>query len=227
MAGVTAKSKVRRATSTHPMPQEIQCGELLLQSLNPRRQRFGGGLQTIHSRRPAAPSLLDATPRTTARPIAAAAAGRHLPYTAAVASPSGGRTTTKCSAPSPGDGSTLSPLPRQIGRPAGEKNGTSLPNSAAHRPTRRAAGRAANLVGGHQRGRRVADPPPKPAAAGIRLTSRNLAPRRTPARRRTNSTARTTRLSGPSGTSWSPRPPDRWPPITLRHRNSTCPVGSS
>ena len=103
---------------------------------------------------------------------------------------------------SPSNGVTHSPRPRQIAGPPARKNGTSLPSSAAQRAnsSRGRPSRQPSLAATSAAAASL-DPPPSPAAAGIRLTSSNSAPRRTPARRRTNSTARTTRLSGPSGTS--------------------------
>ena len=71
------------------------------------------------------------------------------------------------------------------------------------------------------------EPPPSPAAAGIRLTNNNSAPRSIPARRRTNSTARCTRFSRPSVTSDSPLlfgPPS---PKTSRHFKLTASPGMS
>ena len=103
------------------------------------------------------------------------AAARQTPYTAAVARPSGGRTTTKFNNPSPGVGSIRSPRPRQTAGPRLRKNGTSLPSSAASaarsgkdspsfQPTFAATKAAAASL----------EPPPKPAAVGIRLINRSL-----------------------------------------------------
>ena len=132
-------------------------------------------------------------------------AGRQTPYTAAVASPSGGRTTTKFITPTLPDGSIRSPRPRQMAGPRWRKNGTSLPSSAAiaaksfgDRPSfqpRFAATRAAAAS---------LEPPPKPAAVGIRLISRSRAPCRPPVRRRTRSTARKTRFLPSRGTPAKP-----------------------
>ena len=90
---------------------------------------------------------------------------------------------------------TCSPRPRQTAAPCAKKNGTSLPNSAAssanwardqpipHTWLPSSSAVAASL-----------DPPPSPAALGIRFTSSTFAPNSQPLRSRSNSNARTTKL---------------------------------
>ncbi len=108
-------------------------------------------------------------------------------------------------------GSTRSPRPRQTAGPAAKNSGTSLPSSAPSscqlepstspapsprwlRPTRR---------------RRRWSHPPAPRPSESASPAAGCAPWATPARWRSNSTARTTRFSGPSGRSSSqaPAPP--------------------
>ena len=112
----------------------------------------------------------------------------------------GGRTITRCTEARPLIVSILSPRPRQMAGFDFRKNGTSLPISAATSASR--------CVGQFRLQARLAatsaaaaslDPPPNPAAAGIRLTSCSFAPRSTPARSASKRTARTARFFSASG----------------------------
>jgi len=149
--------------------------------------------------------------------------GRQARYTSTVESPAGGRTTTRCSLPIPVTGCTHSPRPRHIAGLPARKNGTSLPSSAAprnnsdcespkfHKALVATRAAAASL-----------DPPPRPAAVGIRLMSRMATPRFAPVRRRNHSTARTTRFVPPDGTS----APQAWSvpaAEAITHSKSVCP----
>ena len=210
MARVTAKSKVRRATSTHSVPQAI-----LLRETPPAAasiqgdKRLGGRLQPVQQQ-PARLSPISSL--QVRRPTAAAScgsppAGRRRtrpPSTIRPAAEPPRNAACRCRPPAP-------PVLLVRGKRPGRRRGRTARRCPIRRPTsanssRDQPSRQPSLAATSAAAASL-DPPPSPAAAGIRLTSRNVAPRRTPARGRTSSTARTTRFSGPSGTIEIARPP--------------------
>ncbi len=155
---------------------------------NSRRKRFtqgdkrsAAGWSRFHNCRPAwsmSPRRNDRTTAEPAAPARPAGIGRRRPPSTSRQADRPPQTTAR---PVPRRAPRALRVPGRSPDPSARKNGTSLPNSAAHsanssrdRPSRQPSLAATNAAAASL------DPPPNPAAAGIRFTSNTCAPRRNP-----------------------------------------------
>ncbi len=126
--------------------------------------------------------------------------GVTCPYTSAVLEPNLGFTSTRASPPA-GTDSSRSPRPVATAPPPWRKKGTSMPRPTAVSSRRRRGHRRPHKrFNPNRTAAASADPPPRPAATGIRLSSPTRTPRSMPAASRRASAARSARFVASLGT---------------------------
>ncbi|OGK94267.1 MAG: hypothetical protein A3J45_05885 [Candidatus Rokubacteria bacterium RIFCSPHIGHO2_02_FULL_69_13] len=133
------------------------------------------------------------------RPSSLSPAGTS-PYTSRVESGKSGFTSTSESAGLAGSGSIRSPRPVARARPPLRKNGTSIPRATARSASRAPLQRRPQSRFSPQRAAAASlEPPPSPAATGIRFSRVIRAPRFTPAASIRSRAALTTRFASSVG----------------------------